>query len=367
VKQQSDLFKAQQRSLKPGEVIVLFDFTRFHETSSVKVHDLGIVKLTVNEDGDLDITYFDYIAEAPHKYHYTAHAMEDFMTNDADVKHAKRVIVWSDGGLRTKENLYLFSELQEELGVPIEVHIFAPGHGHSLCDGHFGVGKKAIRRRFAGALVATVEDVRQEFSKLTNTTVKVIPSVPQRDWRLLPLAEGIMHFYAFTFPEAGTVYCYTNYPLPGQPLPPAVIQEIRAAPPNWTKEEEERIRREIEGTNTEVPVTIEREQRGEECAEKVQNTIVERTESESTESESFESTESFESVERVSMRGKGGQELTLENYRKMLVPQLRQELKTWGVPLPAGYVRKDVLLGMIAKELQRRTNNEELRDEREES
>ena len=49
--------------------MVIYDYSRFHETSQVKVHDLGFVVLSKD-----DCEYFDFFTEAPHDYHYTATA-----------------------------------------------------------------------------------------------------------------------------------------------------------------------------------------------------------------------------------------------------------------------------------------------------
>jgi len=51
--------------------MVIYDYTRFHETTETKIHDLGFVVITAN-----GLEYFDFFTEAPHNYHYTATAWE---------------------------------------------------------------------------------------------------------------------------------------------------------------------------------------------------------------------------------------------------------------------------------------------------
>ena len=63
--------------------------------------------------------YVDNFADMPHDHHYTTsawnstlnylQAMKQISLKNSDIK---KVIVWSDGGLKTKENLDFFLEIK---------------------------------------------------------------------------------------------------------------------------------------------------------------------------------------------------------------------------------------------------------------
>lgn len=199
------------------EVLIIFDYTRFHETADVKVHDLGIVLIC--KDG---IFYYDYVASAPHKYDYTVTAMRMFFkTVYPRIKCARLIRIMSDGGLRTKENLYFFSLVQADLGIAIEVHIFAPQHGHSLADTHFGVVKSDLKIEYAGRCIATIADIVRRFEVLPDTTVTVIDSIPTINWSVAPV-ESIRSYHAFCFPAKGVIACWRFY----NDCPPDYWQEF---------------------------------------------------------------------------------------------------------------------------------------------
>jgi len=61
----------------------------------------------------------------------------------------KKAIIWSDGGLKTKESLFFFQGLARERKMKIEINFYAP-HGHNVEDGHFGQGKQEARKLAGG-------------------------------------------------------------------------------------------------------------------------------------------------------------------------------------------------------------------------
>jgi len=79
----SRLYKHQISSIAPGEVILIYEFTRFHESSMVKAHDLGVVMHTAAE-----IKFFDFFAEASHDYRYTRAVMQHFWENEPALQSA---------------------------------------------------------------------------------------------------------------------------------------------------------------------------------------------------------------------------------------------------------------------------------------
>lgn len=214
---QGGLYKSQLHTLADDDVLLIFDYTRFHETTEVKVHDLGIVLCARDKT-----LYYDFFASAPHDYHYTVGVMEYFFDNEEIVQSARQVFIWCDGALRTKENLYLWSVLRHHYEVPLHVFIFPPHHGHSLADGHFGVGKRKLRKAYAGGLIATLSNIEEQFSTLKNTNTFTIDVVPHQNFMVSPLQEGIRCYYAFSFPSPNQVACWERF---GEEQP--TLQDLR--------------------------------------------------------------------------------------------------------------------------------------------
>lgn len=203
---QSALYQQHKASLGDGTVMIVYDYSRFHETTEVKVHDLGFVVITATT-----IQYFDYFADAPHDYHYTATAWEHLLEDSAAAQQARQLIVWSDGGLKSKENLFFLSNLARRKELDVQLFFFAPYHGHSLCDGHFGVGKQQLRRNNGGHVIATIDDVESQFITLNNTKTFILSEITKHDMNVVPFRSGIRCFSAFTFPTEGVVRCYERF------------------------------------------------------------------------------------------------------------------------------------------------------------
>lgn len=206
VQTQCSLHKQQRKQLAKLEVLLIYDYTRFHETAEVKVHDLGVVMITPDK-----VSYFDFFADAKHDYHYTAMVMTHFFATEETIQQATHIHIWNDGALRTKENLHCFSLLGLKYNVPIEIFIFAPYHGHSMADAHFGVGKKKLRRAFGGGKIATLEDIQNQFVGMHNTQTFIFGSIPKQTYKVKPLKSGIQKFFAFSFPHPRQVLCWQKY------------------------------------------------------------------------------------------------------------------------------------------------------------
>jgi len=90
----------------------------------------------------------------------------------------REVFVWSDGGTKSYNTLGSFAALREQWRCLIHPCFFAPHHGHSVVDGHFGVGKKLIGRRFPPPnLIRTTEDILHCWKELKATTVQFLPII----------------------------------------------------------------------------------------------------------------------------------------------------------------------------------------------
>lgn len=169
---QNDYFKHLRDNLKQDEVLIIWDFTRFHETAVFKMHDLDLLVFTRDgpNSSPLKRWHWGVFAEGPHDYSYCRTAW-NALRKDIDFKVLKKIYIWSYNGLKLKENLLYFSELASQLDRPIEWHFFAPYHGHSECDGHFGQGKKKLRNMLGGSPVSDPEDLFRAFALLPNTVI----------------------------------------------------------------------------------------------------------------------------------------------------------------------------------------------------
>jgi hypothetical protein len=54
--------------------------------------------------------------------------------------------------------------------IQITCHFFAPYHGHSICNQHFGHGKQKLRRQNLGSRVTSLQQIQESFGSIANTT-----------------------------------------------------------------------------------------------------------------------------------------------------------------------------------------------------
>lgn len=150
--------------------------------------------------------HYDFFAEAPHDHNY-CRAAWNMLQQDLDLTDFKKVIIWSDNGLKSKENLHYFHQLATEYDINIELNYFAPYHGHSECDGHFGQGKRKMRETLGPQPLSQRKDLVDASSKLPNTSTKIIPSITQLDLGVKLLEEGVRRFFLFAFDEVHGLRC----------------------------------------------------------------------------------------------------------------------------------------------------------------
>ncbi len=155
---QRDRYLNQREMLQPGEALILADFVTFDlmQTEEVdgalKLPDLGIVLFMKNADNELVHTYLDCIPlmdqHEQKDFNYVASVVWDLHRAGIFTPFQK-LIWWSDTGpvhFRTSSTLRMWQRFQAVTGITVEINFFAPYHGHSLCDGHFGNIKKGVRR-----------------------------------------------------------------------------------------------------------------------------------------------------------------------------------------------------------------------------
>lgn len=80
--------------------------------------------------------FVDFLAQKRHDHNFTTSAWMKAVKIFADKgvslgDEITELKVWSDGGLKTKENLYHFHLLAIQKKVTVRVNFFGPYHGHS--------------------------------------------------------------------------------------------------------------------------------------------------------------------------------------------------------------------------------------------
>jgi len=97
----------------------------------LQVRDLGMFFKSHD-----DSFFVDFLAMKAHDHHFTSSAWTEatVVLHEKELGLGEKVSqlkVWSDGGLKTKENLFRFHQLAKEKQITIQVKFFGPYHGHS--------------------------------------------------------------------------------------------------------------------------------------------------------------------------------------------------------------------------------------------
>lgn len=131
VMSQMEKSKEDKQVKKPDVVTIVYDYTTFHELSKEKVRDLGMFVLHNGK------TYFlDHLATHAHDHNFTTKAWDiatETLKENGMIfgEIIQYLVVWSDGGLKTKENLFYFHQMAVKSKIQVTVNFFAPYHGHS--------------------------------------------------------------------------------------------------------------------------------------------------------------------------------------------------------------------------------------------
>jgi hypothetical protein len=112
------------------------------------------------------------LGEKKKDFHFTIHAFKSLLKSEslAGIDH---FIFWSDNGLKVKEIIHYFSKSLVEMKKYCHFHFFAPYHGHSVCDAHFGKGKEELRANVADGVLLEEEEVINSFNSLENTEIGI--------------------------------------------------------------------------------------------------------------------------------------------------------------------------------------------------
>lgn len=191
----SKYYKQIRNSLGDKEALIVWDYTTIHETSEFK---LKILDFAIYKNGAW--TYVDYIASSSHDWHYSKCGWTKLFEHMSWLKDMKKLWIWGDGGLKSKENLFTIQQIYHNLeSVDVTVSFFAPHHGHSACDSHFGCGKREIRRKFATQPIVQEKQIISVFQDMKNTTTYKIDVKPIENEVTPKPLNGIRSFFDFEF------------------------------------------------------------------------------------------------------------------------------------------------------------------------
>jgi hypothetical protein len=181
IKIQREAFNEEIESLKPNECVIVLDYTRFHETSAFKLSDLDFTIYFKDQNGDIHHEWIDFFSEHPQDYSFTYEGLTqlaqiiDFSLFDAGVHF------WCDNAFKTYGCLYSFYCFVEGYCGKVSVNYFAPHHGYSLCDTHFGKGKQLLRQDYRLKLIHEPKDIEHVFEQLDHTTVIHLNDIPKKE------------------------------------------------------------------------------------------------------------------------------------------------------------------------------------------
>lgn len=189
------------------------DFSKFYVTSGI-VNDLVLSLYFVGDDGGITWEYWDYFSKEKQDFYYVQ-AVWTHLLQETDRLNSRYsfVRIWSDGAaqhFKQYKTLYWFSTLKNVCSKEFEYHFFAPGHGHSLCDSHTGIGKQCISReeRELNHQLLTAEDIQDVYSNsLSNTTTIQLGSEKAKQSLHVKGFKGIKAYHHFRFVQPGVLAC----------------------------------------------------------------------------------------------------------------------------------------------------------------
>jgi hypothetical protein len=70
--------------------------------------------------------------------------------------------------------------MTEKWDVSLSASFFAPHHGWSLCDTHFGHSKKKVRQQFRTSIIEKPENIVDIFKQFNNVTVEILDTIQRK-------------------------------------------------------------------------------------------------------------------------------------------------------------------------------------------
>lgn len=195
-------FKLQRELLTPNQLLILYDFSTIHETALFKVKNLSCC-VWWNDGTSVKHHYFDFFATAKHDFKYIDYVFKILpwsIWNKLRISSSyKQVSIWSDGGTKSNNSLATFSHLSQTWNAAVNLNYYAPHHGHSIVDAHFGIGKRFLRKKFPPpTLIRKLSQVLDVWQQLSNTTSMMLESIPQHPVTIKKIA-GIRKWFQIVF------------------------------------------------------------------------------------------------------------------------------------------------------------------------
>jgi len=179
-KYQRNLYKRQLKKLKNREIMVIADYSVQETKNQGKVSILSFATI----DSSKKIKYFDYFFEKCEGNNILGLAWEDLFTK---IDVPTKLYLWSDRGRKdfvNKDVITMYKKIASYYEMTMIYSTFESKHGHSICDGHFGVGKKKIKRDInieSSSAQWTIEFVMKTFELTKNTQVLFIDSKNKKE------------------------------------------------------------------------------------------------------------------------------------------------------------------------------------------
>lgn len=233
---QTAYYHATVGNLKPGTIVIVFDFGKFHETTEWKLSCLSFVVLLPDEDKKtpsgvanpkkVTAHYYDYFGFGSQDYAFLDTALRQFR-HDFDFSPYETAVFWADSGERSQPNVYCFSLFQDtfrsldsqSISTAVELVYLAPHHGHSRADGHIGKIKQLLRQKCGGQLLRDPQVVLDVASSINSTNVKLLEVPVSKQLKFKGWTPGISKLLYFTFPEEGLVHAWSLYYSDPKPEP----------------------------------------------------------------------------------------------------------------------------------------------------
>jgi hypothetical protein len=71
--------------------------------------------------------------------------------------------------------------MSEHYQIKVSLQFFAPHHGFTLCDAHFGSGKLKLRNNYIHRTIRTTQKIAKVFQQIANTTVIFLEKISVRE------------------------------------------------------------------------------------------------------------------------------------------------------------------------------------------
>jgi hypothetical protein len=116
-------------------------------------------------------------------------------------RHPGRTPLLADNAFKSYPLFYIFYCMTEKWDVSLSASFFAPHHGWSLCDTHFGHSKKKVRQQFRTSIIEKPENIIDIFKQFNNVTVEILVTIQERkvETNFFVFKEGITEYFHFEF------------------------------------------------------------------------------------------------------------------------------------------------------------------------